>query len=319
MRRLIALVMVTGMTSMGLVGAWSARAEVLGPNGQIVFGRFNPDLGDYQIFTANPDGSHRVQLLPGVAECPRWSPSGTEILLCVGNAEGLLRPATVSSDGSGFTLLDTPDPTLNLGCWAWSPDGARVACEGWDDTIPDRRAGIFTVQSNDGSDLVQVTANPYDAHDIPGDYSPDGTRIVFLRNNDPRHDPDNRTGALFVVKTNGTGLRRITTWNFAGDAGTWSPDERWIAFTGPGGKLFVVRPDGSRLHRIILDAGSGRSFVSQPGWSPDGTRLVLIVYLTSTGKEHLYTVRADGSDLQQMASTHGNDEFPDWGPHPLAT
>jgi hypothetical protein len=31
------------------------------------------------------------------------------------------------------------------------------------------------------------------------------------------------------------------------------------------------------------------------------------------------TVRPTGSGLRQVANTQGSEEFPDWGPHPLAT
>jgi hypothetical protein len=43
--------------------------------------------------------------------------------------------------------------------------------------------------------------------------------------------------------------------------------------------------------------------------------------LASTGEQHLYTMRPTGSDLQQVANTHGSEEiaFADWGPHPLAS
>jgi Tol biopolymer transport system component len=315
MGRLITLVTVFAATLLGVVAATvPAQAKVPGPNGQIVFGRFNPGLGDFQIFTTNPDGTGQAQLLPGVAECPRWSPDGTKILVCVADPGGLLRPATVRPDGSGLTLLDNPDPTLNLACWAWSSDGVRLACEGWDDANPSRPAGIFTVRSSDGGGLVRVTANPYGAHDIPGDYSPGGSKIVFLRNTDPNKE----TGALFVVNTDGSGLRRITAWNFADDSGSWSPDGQWILFSSKDGKVFVVHPDGSGLRQVRLNT-PGRYFAYQPTWSPDGTQIVLRLFLASTGEQHLYTMRPTGSDLRQIANTQGSDEFADWGPHPLAS
>jgi Tol biopolymer transport system component len=313
MRRLITLVTVLAATLLGgVAAAMPAQAKVPGANGQIVFGRFSPDLGDFQIFTANPDGTGQAQLLPGVAECPRWSPDGTRIMVCVADPRGLIRPATVRPDGSGFTLLDNPDPTLNLGCAAWSSDGARVACEGWDDANPSRPAGVFTVRASDGGGLVRVTANPYGAHDIPGDYSPGGGKIVFLRNT----NPNSETGALFVVNTDGTGLRRITAWNFADDSGSWSPDGQWILFSSKDGKVFMVHPDGSGLRQVPLSATSGRYFAYQPTWSPDGTRIVLRLFLASTGEQQLYTMGSTGSDLQQVANTQAGDEFADWGAAP---
>ena len=316
MRRLITLATVLATALLGGVTAMvPAQAKVAGPNGQIVFGRFNTGLGDFQIFTANPDGTSQVPLLPGVAECPRWSPNGSRILVCTADPGGLIRPATVRPDGSRFTLLDNPDPTLNLACWAWSAAGTRLGCEGWDDANPGRPAGVFTVRSSDGGGLVRVTANPYGAHDIPGDYSPGGRTIVFLRNN----DPSTETGALFVVNTDGSGLRRITARNFAEDPGSWSPDGKWILFSNKHGKVFVVHPDGSGLRQIRLGAGPGRYSAYQPAWSPDGTRIVLRLFIASTAEQHLYTVRPTGSDLRQVANTQGSEEFADWGPHPLAS
>jgi Tol biopolymer transport system component len=315
MRRLITLITVLAAALLGSAAvAVPVQAKVPGSNGQIVFGRFNTGLGDFQIFTANPDGTSQVQLLPGVAECPRWSPDGTRVLVCTANPGGLLRPATVKPDGSGFTLLDNPDPTLNLACWAWAPDGARLGCEGWDDANPARPAGVFTVRASDGGGLVRVTANPYGAHDIPGDYSPSGSEIVFLRNT----DPNSETGALFVVGTDGSGLRRITAPDFADDPGSWSPDGQWILFSSKDGMVFVIHPDGSGLRQIRLEAGPGRYSAYQPTWSPDGTQIVLRLFLASTGEQHLYTVRPTGSGLQQVANTQGSEEFADWGPHPLA-
>ena len=112
MRRLITLVTVLAAALLGGVAATApAQAKPPGANGQIVFGRYSTALGDFQIFTANPDGTNQAQVLPGAAECPRWSPGGARILVCLADASGLIRPATVRPNGSGFTLLETPDRT----------------------------------------------------------------------------------------------------------------------------------------------------------------------------------------------------------------
>ena len=86
----------------------------------------------------------------------------------------------------------TPDPTLELHCdFGWSPDGERLVCEGYGVDDPGRN-GIYSVRASDGGGLVRITSNP-DGGDIPGDYSPDGTRLVF-----ERFDGDVPTG-MFVV------------------------------------------------------------------------------------------------------------------------
>ena len=179
-----AFVTVAATMALGLVAVTGpAQGKVFGPNGQIVFGREDPAIGDFTPFTINPDGTHEVPLLPGLpGECPRWSPDGSKISVPA-VTDGQVTVATVNADGTGSTLLGpAPNPLLNLGCSTWSPDRTRLAAEGFSDEHPELQ-GIYTVRSSDGGDLVRVTDNPFDMSDIPGDYSPDGSRIVFLRTN----------------------------------------------------------------------------------------------------------------------------------------
>ena len=304
------LVLLLSLIAFAFVAVHPAGAKVPGPNGRIVFGRFDPAAGDFHLFTVNPDGTNEAQLLPGVAECPRWAPDGSKLLVCFANAKELLRPATLHPDGSGFTLLDNPDPTLNLACWAWSPRGTRLACEGWDDVHPNRTPGIFTVRSSDGGGLVRVTANPYGGHDIPGNYSPDGTRIVFGREN-----PSLQQFALFIVNVNGSGLHQVTSWQPDFGSASWSPDGRWILTDNGEGRLYVVHPDGTGRHPIQLHIGPGRHLEFQPSWSPNGKRIVFALFLASTGQEDIFTARADGTDLRQVTNTPDREEFADWGTH----
>ena len=310
MRRTITgLVTITFLVGIMAIAALPAGAKVRGSNGRIVFGRFDPAVNDFHIFTVNPNGTNEVQLLPGIAECPRWSPDGNKIQVCVFNPKGLLRPATLNPDGSDFRLLDNPDPTLNLGCWAWSSRG-RLACDSWDDVHPNRPAGVFTVRSSDGGGLVRVTANPYGGHDIPGDYSPDGSKIVFGREN-----PNVHQFALFVVNADGSDLHRVSAWQPDFGSASWSPDGQWILTDNAQGGLYVVHPDGTGRHPIILQTGPGSYFAREPGWSPDGKRLVFTLYLSSTNQQNIYMARADGTDLRQVTNTGGDLDFADWGTH----
>ena len=306
----VALVaMLTGM----LMQATPAGAISPGSNGRIAFGRFNDDLGDFQIFTANPDGSHEAQLIPGAAECPTWSPDGNTLLICIGNSNGLLRPARISPDGSGLTLLDTPDATLNLGCGAWSPDAARLLCEAWDDSFPNR-TGVYTVRASDGGDLRHLTSNPFGGHDIPGDYSPDGKHIVFERERPGRQD----SFALFVSDVDGAALRQLTPYSLAGCCSSrWSPDGSDIVFTSAQGLLFLVGGDGSHL-RSIATSTQSRDFAFAPSWSPDGRKIILSIFVRATHQVDLYTVDRDGKNLVRVTDTAEEEDLANWGTHPLA-
>jgi Tol biopolymer transport system component len=324
-RRLIVLVSVAAMTLLGVVAiGGSAQAKVPGPNGQIVFARFDPALESTVTYTVNPDGSHQQQLFPRGAENPRWSPDGSEVsIFCCddGMAAHLVDPDTGS-----FRELAPPDPTLEVHCGPWSADGARLACESFGVTDPSRN-GVYAIRSSDGGGLTRITSNP-DGGDIPGDYSPDGKQLLFGRMDPTR--PAKANVALFVINLDGTGLLRITPWGLPGlcFCGSWSPDGATILFGGSsfgkrGGSssLYVVHPDGTGLATVPLATG-GLSRAFDPGWSPDGTKIVFGLFTkTSPGTEQegIYTANADGSDVQPVTGSPTFDGTPDWGPHPLAT
>lgn len=304
----LALLALSACSSGGEISTPERSQQSQGVGGRIVFGRFSDALGDFLLFTGDPDGSNVEALLPGVAECPRWAPDGSSTLLvCVANPGGLLRPATVQADGSGLTLLDNPDPTLNIACGAWSPDGARLLCEAWDDAHPARN-GIYTIRSSDGGDLRLLLAEPAGGEDIPGNYSPDGGQIVYTR----RKVGDPYACAVFVMDGEGSHRHRITSFGAAscGYVG-WSPAGDEIVMANGG--LAVVHPDGTGLRQIPLEGLSGTSSVYAPAWSPDGTHVLFSLSLPG-GKGDLYSIALDGSDLRQITDTpRVEEDLANWG------
>ena len=79
---------------------------------------------------------------------------------------------------------------------SWSPDGT-LALDGFDDGDPSLD-GIYLGRSSDGGGLRRLTI----LRDFPGDFSPDGRRLVFFR---PEPADDN-VGSLWVINVDGTGL-----------------------------------------------------------------------------------------------------------------
>jgi Tol biopolymer transport system component len=279
------------------------QPKVAGLNGQIAF------IQEEDVSIANPDGSNARQLVANSC-CPHWSPDGSRIAVAASTDLGTITAATLNPDGSGYVRLPIDDPTLNVALGTWSPDGARLASEGWDDADATRN-GIYTRRASDGGGLFRVTSNPFGGgHDIPGEYSPDGSRIVFVRTNDLRKSGNT---AVFVVNTDGSGLLQITPWGMAGCCtSSWSPDGQWILLDVRG-SLFVVHPDGTALRQIRLHPGS-RYFAYEPGWSPDGRRIVFAMFLAANGQDDIFTAAADGTDLVQVTNTPEHEAGPDWGP-----
>jgi Tol biopolymer transport system component len=317
MRRLTVLGLVAGLVMAGLT-AMPAAAKVPGPNGRIAFARFEPGVG-MVTYTVNPDGTGLQQLFARGSDGPHWSADGSDVsVFCCDDG---MAAHIVNFDTGGFRELAPPDPELETHCGLWSPDAQRLACESFGVSDPSRN-GIYSIRSSDGADLTRITSNP-GGDDIPGDYSPDGKRLVFVR-----MEPEGQVG-IFVTRLAGGGLRQLTPAGMILDelfGGSWSPTGNRILFAARSAvdqrlAIWVVKADGSALHQLRVAPECGGPFSDRratscfdPGWSPDGTKIVF-TRQSSNGRANIYTVNADGSGLDQVTQS-GRDHQPDWGPHP---
>jgi Tol biopolymer transport system component len=267
-----------------------AKSPVPLPGGRLVYAQWiHEEIGS--LFTTNPDGTDTTPLLP-VGDPHRWSPDGRHISVVAENSDGRLFVGLIDPDGSHYVQFNSPDPTLDLGCFAWSPDGSRLACEGWDDTDLTRN-GMYTVRASDGGDLVRVTTCPNSCHDIPTDYSRDGAQIIFTR----VRLPDEADATLMVVNVDGGGVRPLTDKKIGG--GRLSPDGKTI-LTDSKGSLLLVPIDGGEIRTIEISDGGLETALS-PSWSPDGE---WIVFSGRASKSFdLYVVRVDGTQLHQVTDT----------------
>jgi Tol biopolymer transport system component len=311
MRKLVMLaILAAGIATLSAI---PAGANAPHSNGRIAFVRFDPVLHDDFVYTANPDGSHEQQLLPTGAEGPHWSPDGTLIAVFPHDVDNV-SARIVNPDNGSYRDIANPDPDrFFLPCnGPWSPDGQRLTCSAFSDD--GSLSGIYTLRSSDGGGLERVTANP-GGEDCPGDYSPNGKRLVFLRR-------DENGLTLYTVKLDGTGLRRLTPtgMNLSFDCGNWSPQGNEILFSAVAGarrSIFVVHADGSELQQIPIATCGDTTGCFQPVWSPDGQKIVFTRFLPQTGQSDIYTVKADGTGLSPAVTTPLGEDGPDWGTHPL--
>ncbi len=219
-------------------------------------------------------------------ETPTWSPDGRWVYfsysaLLVGSNNvisgrdfGIARaPATGGQREAIFT--EAAFPTL-------SADGTRLAGVRQN---PEDGATTLWVGAPDGSgSRTIIEAGVSEAITAPR-FSPDGTQIVYSALVPPEERPlrlatptPSRQSGLFdllaprpaaaaglahgipkdlwLVGSDGTGLRRLTRLAEDDPAAVWSPDGSTL-FIGAGGGLYILRLDGSPPVRIAVPGGHG--------------------------------------------------------------
>jgi dipeptidyl aminopeptidase/acylaminoacyl peptidase len=241
--------------------AWS-------PDGKrIAFARATEENSDIYLMRADGSGLENLTDTPSTEEGqPAWSPDGSRIAF-VGNGAGAFEIWVMNADGSGArSLTGIPEGVVHP---AWSPDGTRIA---FNPSFALGRGAIYLVNA-DGSGQVRIFRDEKDVFDLirSGAWSPDGTSLVFNRSAN-----GGRSNDVFLIRSDGTGLTGLTTDRESGSP-TWSPDGGWIAFTGfrgAGGKVFMMKADGTERRLLADVAADGFGLSWQPvavGMSPAPT------------------------------------------------
>jgi Tol biopolymer transport system component len=194
----------------------------------------NLDGRDQQVVSYNHEDSW-----------PDWSPDGQYIVYASQKeadrtwrlyvADALSRENEVLKHEDGQVVYGE-DP-------AWSPDGSQIVYRGHDAKMDNR--GLYAI-NNDGSHARQLTADP---SDTSPDWSPRGDQIVFMSHQKGNWD-------LYVMGSDGGGLKPLTTDPSSEGLPCWSPDGDRIAFISDrGGQwgLYTMATDGGDVqlvHRI---------------------------------------------------------------------
>jgi TolB protein len=258
--------------------------------------------GPPQVLTMSPAGGHVRRL--GIGHRPKWSPDGRLIAFDLLTSHGA-HIFVMRANGTGVRDLTPGFRGRNSIDPAWSPDGRWIV---FPSELSGTRIGALWLVRSDGSHLHMLVKPPGEAENPS--WSPSGRWIVF--DSLAVHGPDH----LYTVRSDGTGLRRIT----ADALDAWGPD--WaspnvILFANGSGSatddIFSIRPDGSHV-RQITHAPAGVTY-GIPSRSPDGTSIAFM-RVTSTSSA-VYTMTADGTGLRNLTRGQpGFNGWPDWGPCP---
>jgi len=133
--------------------------------------------------------------------------------------------------------------------------------------------------------------------DLSPAWSPAGTRVVFTRRGD-----------LYVIRADGTHLRRLASGAVVDYDPAWSPDGRQIAFLRDNA-LLVMRADGRNMRVVYSDATAVLGGLT---WSPDGKSIAFGSDYGTIGT--ILVVARTSGEPWAPATGREDDEYPDWSP-----
>lgn len=190
-------------------------------------------------------------------QLPTWSPDGAQIIfLSRRSGQRASELFLVSASGGEARVIGNGEyPT-------WASDG-QLAFKGWEST----GVGLRLARPDLG-DLRSLTDQ---ASDTAPAVSPDGKQVAFMSQRDGDWD-------IYVVNTDGSGLRQLTNDPASDGLPVWSPDGKAIAFASNRGgpwAVWAVTPDGGGSRQLFTMPGSPDGFVANEdrdksrGWAEE--------------------------------------------------
>ncbi|MFO8056459.1 MAG: hypothetical protein R6V10_04105 [bacterium] len=211
----------------------------------------------------------------------------------------------MDTDGSHDRAI-TANRTLNLSP-AWSPNARYIIFTGYQDRNPD----LYLANLNQGRKWKLYGKRGLN---LAGEFSPDGNMVAFTRENSAGNMD------IYIIGTDGRGLKRVTTSPSIEISPTWSPDGKLLAFvSNRSGSpqiylLDLTKGAESARNRPIRITRQGR-YNTSPAWSPDGR---YIAYSGRVGGQFdLFLISMSGdtaSHVKRITRTNADEENPAWSP-----
>lgn len=247
-----------------------------------------------------------------VAACSAISSGDRELITFMDLTEERSAVGVVAPDGTERGLLarterrdGDPQP---------SPDGATMAFVSEEGAT----THLFVVSTADG-EARQVTKDdgPGTAVDLDRwpDWSPDGSRLVYIRKDgDPTANPSGFWDVYVVDVATGESTNLTRTADTSEGFPDWSPDGTRIAFmeAAAGGNIdiSVMNADGTGRRRLTDSPAQD----TRPVWSPDGSMIAFSSTRAEIEGNDVFVMNPDGSNVRNLSSSLFEDNGPAWAP-----
>lgn len=267
-----------------------AESPSFSPDGrQIVFASHS--VRHHEIYVMRSDGSNQRQLTFNREwnRSPSFSPDGQEIVF-VSEGGGASKIYVMAADGSNKRCLTVG------GAFDWdpsfSPDGRQILL------VSSRPGKMFFIrlleEENVSKDVFrEICVMPSDGSNqrrslVSGrgatywfpSFSPDGREIVFLSRQDGKY-------GIYVMTSDGSNLRCLTTAAAGDEPPSFSPDGRQIVFESNqdgNPEIYVMASDGSNQRRLTFN----KAFDWDPSFSSGGHQIVFVSH--RDGNKEIYAM-----------------------------
>jgi dipeptidyl aminopeptidase/acylaminoacyl peptidase len=297
------------------------------------------------LWTTTTDGGSAPRQLVGElwsASAPRWLPDGKSIsFISSRSPEDTGTVAARRTAGARAQLwvvaLDGASPRRvssiknGVSNCTWAPDGVQAAClsrtgpsdkwpegkersdlrhyahisykfndTGWFD---DRRSHIWIVDTRSAS-ARQITEGD-DWNDTDPQWSPDGTRVVFVSDRTGKEYDESRNTDVWVIPASGGALTKISTAAGPDNSPRWSPDGRSIAFVSAAEEeappqLLVAPSTGGAA---VEAAANFDMLPTDLQWSKDGEGTPALYFASGVrGESHIFMVRPRDKQINALTS-----------------